>query len=63
VTKASPYRIREALAGRSQLEAVAVALEESKPGFALDRRRGRSGAEEIVAMSSYQNYIDFLQNL
>jgi hypothetical protein len=38
VTEASSYRIREALAGRSQLEAVTVALEESKPGFALDRR-------------------------
>lgn len=38
VTESSPYRIREALAGRGQLEAVPVALEESKPGFALDRR-------------------------
>jgi hypothetical protein len=38
VTEASPYRIREALAGRSQLEAVTVALEESKTGFALHRR-------------------------
>jgi hypothetical protein len=38
VTESSPYRIREALPGRSQLEAVTVALEERKPGFSLDRR-------------------------
>ena len=38
VTQASAYRIRKALAGRGQLEAITVTLEENEPGFALDCR-------------------------
>jgi len=37
VAESSPYRIGEALADGSQLEAVTVALEKRKSGFSLDR--------------------------